>query len=85
MAAFFIAQRLSKVVKTLLETASLLPETMQFLRNCPEKVEYSLPSTWRMVDSRILYVGIREIMRNVSLSGERGNDDNSLSSLAVSP
>ncbi len=72
MAAFFIAQRLSKVVKTLLETASLLPETMQFLRNCPEKVEYSLPSTWRMVDSRILYVGIREIMRNVSLSGERG-------------
>ena len=42
MAAFFIAQRLSKVVKTLLETASLLPETMQFLQNCTEKVEYSL-------------------------------------------
>ena len=42
MAAFFIAQRLPEVVKTLLETASLLPETMQFLRNCPEKVEYSL-------------------------------------------
>ena len=56
MAAFFIAQRLSKVVKTLLETASLLPETMQFLRNCPEKVEYSLPSAGRMVESRMLYV-----------------------------
>ena len=62
MAAFFIAQRLSKVVKTLLETASLLPETMQFLRNCPEKVEYSLPSTWRMVDSRMLYVNPWDIL-----------------------
>ena len=56
MAAFFIAQRLPEVVKTLLETASLLPETMQFLRNCSEKVEYSLPSAWRMVESRMLYV-----------------------------
>ena len=60
MAAFFIAQRLSKVVKTLLETASLMPEIMQFLRNCPEKVEYSLPSAWRMVDSRIHYVDMKE-------------------------
>ena len=59
MAAFFIAQRLSKVVKTLLETASLLPETMQFLRNCPEKVEYSLPSTcgWWIVEFSMLGYG----------------------------
>ena len=34
----------------------------------------------------MLYVGIRESMQNVSRSGEKGwNDDNSLSSLAVSP
>ena len=69
MAAFFIAQRLPEVVKTLLETASLLPETMQFLRNCPEKVEYSIPSAWRLVESRILYVGIREIMQHIFRSG----------------
>ena len=37
MAAFFIAQKLPEVAKTLLETAGLLPETMQFLRNCQKK------------------------------------------------
>ena len=38
---FYCAKTIT-VVKTLLETASLLSETMQFLRNCSEKVEYSL-------------------------------------------
>lgn len=51
MAAFFYCAKTTKVVKTTFEMASLLPETMQFLRNCTEKVEYSFPSAWRMVDS----------------------------------
>ena len=38
----FYCAKTTTVVKTLLETASLLSETMQFLRNCSEKVEYSL-------------------------------------------